>query len=318
MTYTARPREEPARGGAGTTADDGSAEVRRRLRGQVLPEMQSILEAVQEGTNLHERLTLVVANLADAETRLAARQDDSDTARYDMYDGDTGDEDWDEDDARQAGPREGTDGDYHGEGAGGDHHQRRSAEWRPEGPGRWTRTTNLGRKGAQHTLTTLEGEAAQANNGAHTTRGVGERTGATEGTAGARNGDGSTQGEGDREGAEAPRSGKHRRCQTDAEREEEERKASDAKRAQELHAQLERATAAQQQSYQEGTGGFGSEVALSWAAQKFVLDVQRAQAQASEMGIEPRASDGRSLLELSPMELKQWVELHLEDGRMED
>ncbi len=81
---------------------------------------------------------------------------------------------------------------------------------------------------------------------------------------------------------------------------------------------MERASAAQEKSYQEGTGGFGSEVALSWAAQKFVLDVQRAQAQAGEMGIEPRSADGRTLLELSPMELKQWVEEHLDAEDMRD
>ncbi len=94
--------------------------------------------------------------------------------------------------------------------------------------------------------------------------------------------------------------------------------ASDARRAQELREQLEHASAAQVQSYQEGTGGFGSEVALSWAAQKFVLDVQRAQAQAGEMGVERRAAGGRTLLELFPMELKQWIEEHLEAEEMRD
>ncbi len=59
-------------------------------------------------------------------------------------------------------------------------------------------------------------------------------------------------------------------------------------------------------------------MALSLAAQKFALDVQRAQAQAGELGIEPRAEDGRTLLELSPAELKQWVEDHLEEDDMRD
>ncbi len=125
-------------------------------------------------------------------------------------------------------------------------------------------------------------------------------------------------GGGDREDSEGARAGKHRRRQTDEERDAEARKASDDKRAQELHAQMEQASAAQQQSFQEGAGGFGSEVALSWAAQKFVLDVQRAQAQANELGVEPKAGDGRSLLQLSPMELKQWIEQYLEGGRMWD
>jgi hypothetical protein len=52
------------------------------------------------------------------------------------------------------------------------------------------------------------------------------------------------------------------------------------------------------------------------AAQSFVLEVQRAQAQAGEMGVEARAQDGRSLLELSPAELRQWVQDNLEDGAM--
>ncbi len=96
------------------------------------------------------------------------------------------------------------------------------------------------------------------------------------------------------------------------------RKAADAKRAEELHRQLQIASAAQEQSYREGGGGFGSEAALSAAAQKFVLDVQRAQAQANEMGIEARAQDGRSLLQLSPAELRQWMEVHLEGDGMRD
>ncbi len=121
---------------------------------------------------------------------------------------------------------------------------------------------------------------------------------------------------GDDGGAE--RAGKHRRRQTAAESEQDERAASDSRRAEELRRQLERATAAQQQSYIDGKGGFGSEAALSVAAQGFVLQVQRAQAQAGEMGIEPRAQDGRTLLELSPAELVQWERDNLGDGEMRD
>ncbi len=94
--------------------------------------------------------------------------------------------------------------------------------------------------------------------------------------------------------------------------------AADARRAEELHRQLQIASAAQEQSYREGGGGFGSEAALSVAAQRFVLDVQRAQAQASEMGVEARAEDGRSLLELSPAELRQWMDVHLDGDGMRD
>ncbi len=99
---------------------------------------------------------------------------------------------------------------------------------------------------------------------------------------------------------------------------EEARLAADAKRAEELHRQLQIASAAQEQSYREGGGGFGSEAALSVAAQKFVLDVQRAQAQANEMGVEPRARDGRPLLQLSPAELRQWCDEHLEGDGMQE
>ncbi len=307
-------------GGASSVAGDGSTEVRQRLRVQVLPEVQAILEKVREDDSLHERLSQVFANLVDAETRLGAGKDegDCDAARFNMCEGDTGDEDWDEDDAMQTERREEEDEDHCHEGTGKGHHQGRTTEWKPEGPGRWTRTANLGREGAQRTSATTGEAAAQAASGAATTRAADERTATAESTAGTRSGGDGTQGGGDHESTEPPRAGKHRRRQTDAEREEEERKASDARRAQELHAQLESASAAQHQSYHEGAGGFGSEAALSCAAQRFVLEVQRAQAQANEMGVEPRSSDGRSLLELSPMELKQWVAVHLEQQQMAD
>ncbi len=103
-----------------------------------------------------------------------------------------------------------------------------------------------------------------------------------------------------------------------AETEHEERTAADARRAEELRKQLEQASAAQEQFYRDGKGGFGSEAALSVAAQSFVLQVQRVQAQAGEMGIEPRAQDGRTLLELSPAELEQWVRDNLGDDEMRD
>ncbi len=119
------------------------------------------------------------------------------------------------------------------------------------------------------------------------------------------------------DGDEGTRAGKYRRRCSAEEIKESERAESDARRARELQRQLEQATTAQQQSYDEGRGGFGSEVALSVAAQRFVLDVQRAQAQAGEMGIEPRSSDGRTLLELSPAELKQWVDDNLDGDEMQ-
>ncbi len=122
----------------------------------------------------------------------------------------------------------------------------------------------------------------------------------------------------DGDGEGGARAGKHRRRQSEAEAAEEERAATDARRARELQRQLEQASAAQERSYREGHGGFGSEAALSAAAQAFVLQVQRVQAQAGEMGVEPRAEDGRTLLQLSPAELDQWARDNLGDSDMHD
>ncbi len=134
--------------------------------------------------------------------------------------------------------------------------------------------------------------------------------GAGSGTMSSGKGTGSEKG--DEDGGE--RAGKHRRRQTEAEAMEDARAAADARRAEELHRHLQAASAAQEQSYREGNGGFGSEAALSAAAQKFVLDVQKAQAQANELGVEARAEDGRALLQLSPAELRLWMEKNLEGG----
>ncbi len=65
---------------------------------------------------------------------------------------------------------------------------------------------------------------------------------------------------------------------------------------------------AQAKSYEAGAGGFGSETALSIAAHTFIYEVQQAQERAARMEIEPKADDGRALIELSPMELRKWVE----------
>ncbi len=305
------------KGTGAAAAGGGNPEVRQTLRVQVLPEMQSILEAVQGQADLHERLSMVFTNLANAEVRLAAPEDEGDADRYDLYDGDTGDEDWDGDEGmHEDPPAGGGDGDRC-EGPVEDGSRRGSSAWRPEGqgPGRWTRTSGSGGKGAHTTPNDTGTGATQTTGRGPTTPGIGDGVGAAEDGTGARDMGGPATNNEDSEGA---RAGKHRRRQTDEEREAEARKASDDKRAQELLAQLEQASAAQQQSFQEGAGGFGSEVALSWAAQKFVLDVQRTQAQANELGVEPKASDGRSLLQLSPMELKQWAEQHLGDGRTGD
>ncbi len=80
-----------------------------------------------------------------------------------------------------------------------------------------------------------------------------------------------------------------------------------------MRAQQSAAAPAQLESYNAGAGGFGSEAALSIAAQRFVAEVQSAQERAARRGIEPKAEDGRALLQLTPMELQQWVEANLSD-----
>ncbi len=232
------------------------------------------------------------------ETELGAPHDDGGADRYNISGDDSCDYDWG---GQECDRMEGTEGDQQDDGPEEDRRRARTTEWKPEGPGRWSRASNAD-KGIQQPRP-AEGPAGTARGGERAdTRGEG---------AAIHGGD-------DHGDPAAARSSKHRRRQSEAEAAEDERKASDARRAQELREQLERASAAQEKSYQEGTGGFGSEVALSWAAQKFVLDVQRAQAQAGEMGIEPRAEDGRTLLELSPSELKQWIEQNLEAEDMRD
>ncbi len=284
----------PGRRG-GEPAAGGTDEFRERLRGHVLPEMQAILEDVQEGSAVHQRLTLLVAGLADAEAKLGVQREDDGPAHYDMYDGDS------QCDGGQDEHLSATDearGGVHGGGPGDEHDDvRPAAEWKPEGPGRWSRAD-----GPRRGNRPLAHGAAAAVGGQPNHQPAGGDLG--KGGMGTR--------QGDDDGGE--RAGKHRRRQTEEETAEDARAANDAKRAEELHKQLQIASAAQERSYREGCGGFGSEAALSVAAQKFVLDVQKAQAQAHEEGVEPCADDGRSLLELSPAELRQWMDEHLEGG----
>ncbi len=116
----------------------------------------------------------------------------------------------------------------------------------------------------------------------------------------------------DREDGGPPRS---RRRKSDEGACNEAREAADRRRALELHAQQSAAAAAQVESFNAGGGGFGSQAALSLAAQRFVGEVQNAQERAAKRGIEAKAEDGRSLLELTPMELQEWVEKNLDgDG----
>jgi hypothetical protein len=99
---------------------------------------------------------------------------------------------------------------------------------------------------------------------------------------------------------------KHRRRRTEA----EARQESDARKAMELLREQQATMAAQVQSHQAGAGGFGSEAALSMAAQKFVREVRQAEARAARKGVEPKW-EGKALLEISPMQLQQWIREHL-------
>ncbi len=307
---------ETAPGRRAAATDCGSTcEARRKIRGRVLPEMQAILEECQEGTALHGRIALAVADLADAEARLGAPREEGGPARYNMDDDDSQGDGWEHERDNE------TDDDdcMHDEETSGARQVGRPAGWRPEGPSRWTRadatkgnfSRSLPREGEGQTT----GSADQGNVGhgigkgrpAETTSG---NTSCPMGEAVARGPGGAAAAGTDADGGE--RAGKHRRRQTAEEKLEEERGASDARRAQELQKQLEHATAAQEWSFSQGKGGFGSEAALSTAAQGYVLEVQRTQARASEMGVEARSKDGRALLELSPAELRIWVQENLD------
>jgi hypothetical protein len=84
------------------------------------------------------------------------------------------------------------------------------------------------------------------------------------------------------------------------------REDDDKRRAAELLQRQQEAIAAQQASHAAGAGGFGSEAVQATVAQQFVADVCRAVEQARRVGIEPRAN-GRELVEITPMELRQWI-----------
>ncbi len=283
--------------------------------------MQAILEEVQEGTAVHERLALVVAGLAEAEAKLGdQRGEEGGPAHFDMYDGDSQCEGWQEE---HHSATDGPEGTTRPEATGGEQRNGKPvAEWRPEGPGRWARAS-ASNGGIQQ----LRPNGPASADGQCLGRDAGDGAlgkGRSQDGVDTMGDNGTTEAgkggavPGDRDGESGERAGKHRRRRSEEESTEEARIAADARSAEELHRQLQVASAVQEQSYREGGGGFGSEAALSVAAQKFVLDVQKAQAQANEMGVTARAQDGRSLLELSPAELRQWTDEHLDGSGMRD
>jgi hypothetical protein len=297
-------------------ATQGGTEVRDKIRCQLLPELQSIMEHVEGNPEILEKLSLLAAGLVDAESRLEDRHGGDATETYDMADGDSEKGTW----GAAAGDTVGKGAAGSGQGKAKAEHaggKGRPTEWRAEGPGRWTRAAAA--NGAGDTSAEVARQATAAGAAAHNERGPGEGVRGNEGgcTAGGTTG---TEGQNVASGAGASPAGsdderekppKHRRRRSDADERDEAREASDRRRAEELHAQQAAAAAAQIESFNAGTGGFGSEAALSLAAQKYVVEVQNVQRRAARQGVNPKTDDGRTLLELSPMELQRWAETNL-------
>jgi hypothetical protein len=298
----------------GAQGNGAGAEVRRKIRGHMLPEVQAILEDLPGGTPAHERLTLLAASLAEAEQVLDDGDGGDGAQHFNMDDGDAWDGDWGEgEDGLDADARDSTrPTTAGGEGTKGG----RPAEWRPEGPGRWTRRAGDAESQKEKQAEARLGANSSASSGVarEGAAGAGAPAAQAQGSEGGRRSDGgndlpagaasSNQGAEDTQSEE--RSAKHRRTAPEGESREE----SDARRARELHQQQSLAAAAQMESYEAGMGGFGSDVALSLAAQKYVQEVQHAQRRAKAKGIEPRAN-GKDLIQLTPMELQAWVEANL-------
>ncbi len=276
---------------AGTTGacTGRNAAVSERIMGGWLPAVQALLEHVQGNPEIEDKLASIAADMQNAGQELAADQ----TCTAEQYD--IGD-----DEHRQWGcrPRE-----PQGElsPGGRDAPTTTTAGWRPEGPGRWARN----RCDAERSGGTAEGPSSHQGGDSGTTAPTAEM-----GTAGSANQAAGTVPTGNKRGAaDLPTEDKEPiRQKTDAEAREE----ADRRRATELLQQQQQAIAAQQASHDAGAGGFGSETAQTVAAQHFLAQVCKAVEQARTMGIEPR-SGTRQLVELTPMELRQWVADHIGD-----
>ncbi len=283
----------------GTSATSGcSAAVSGRIMHELLPEIREIIEFAQGNPEIIERLSNLAAGLEGAGQELG---DDPRAAaeRFDIGDdddgvpGDWGTDDGDVDMQRTTGrgEREPRDDETTG--------------WRPEGAGRWSRARPTEEPGTGRGAPPAPTPAAATRG----KRGAEDSTGATGAAAAA--GPATTQAApptpaGDGEDGADDRAPKHRRSTSEAEAREE----ADRRRALDLLQQQQQAIAAQQASYDAGAGGFGSDTALSVAAQRFVGEVHKATEQARKKGIEPKAG-GKDLVELTPMELRKWVQENL-------
>ncbi len=264
----------------------GSDEVRERIREQFLPELQTIIEHVAGNPEVVDRLSVLAAGLAEAEGRLETSISDR-TQTFDLAGDDGPTEDGNCDNRGLGWPGGGA-----GRGGGDDGSTTRAVGWKPEGQGRWARAA-----AAQQTPS---GGGTSASSG--TARATGEE-------------EPQAKSDGDHEDEKGPGESpaKSRKCNDASEQQAEARAAADRQRALELLQQQKAAEEAQLASYNHGQGGFGSQAALSLAAQKFVLEVRRVEARAAKRGIEAKHDDGRQLLELSPMELDEWASAKLAD-----
>ncbi len=304
----------PCRGGAGKDTTGGE-EVRQSIRCHLLPELQAVMEYADGNPEILEKLAMVTAGLVEAEHKLGGQDGSKGAVHYDMAQGDTREgQDEDIGQAARAGLQQDEARGAKGGERGG---KEKAAGWRPEGPGRWARAAAAAADGKGLGPTEEQGQQRQQREQRESKGAVakgkdeGNSTGSEvdAGEAQEARGVGSDGGAKEEEGGEKPP--KQRKKQTEEETKEESRAEADRRNAEELHRQQQEAMAAQTDSYNAGKGGFGSQAALSSAARKFVLMVQATQARAEAKGVEPKASDGRALLELSPAELQEWEEEHL-------
>ncbi len=278
--------------GSGDTAC--SAAVSGRLIGDLLPRVQALMEYVQGNPEIEAQLAGIAEGLHSAGQELEGVQKGT-PVHYDIGNGDACDQSgcghgWDRDDDEQMGGMDC--------GRGGTRDDK--AGWRPEGEGRWTRARNV--QGARP-ATAAGQHDVDGPHGASNKPGTGAAQAAATGQAGAEPGGAGSGSGGNKRGAEEPEDAKNAvRQRTEAEAREE----ADRRRAVELLQQQQQAIMAQQASHEAGAGGFGSEMAQSVAAQQFVAEVCKTVERARKKGVEPRAG-GKELVELTPMELKQWI-----------
>ncbi len=237
------------------TESAGGAEVRSKIRDQLLPQVQLVMEHLEGNPEILDQLSLVAAGLIDAESRLEVRPTGGTVETFDIAEGDHDELGWGST-GQAAANRDGADGTKGGKG--------KSTEWKPEGSGRWTRVSAKGRM--EDAVGTTTSRAASSGTDAHPRRGLGENDGTT---SEARGSDVGKAGKDDgleeapaANGEECGNPSKHRRRQSEEEAKEEARLAADRRRAEELHQQQAAAVAAQVNSFNAGAGGFGSEAAL--------------------------------------------------------